>query len=145
MSRFTTSLSHELRRAAAGVVLRLLPNIGAVACSLDARTENHALAETCLIIADVVVTVSSRMSREKQIYLSSGQGRLPLGAVARSSSRSFSVPSGAADSTAALRMEADDARGSRLNRSDFFHLASGQRAIWMIDGSGSGSGVLTMR
>ena len=143
MSRFSTPLSRELRRAPGGVPLLLLLIISGVACSPDAHNERHALAVSHQIIADVVVTVANRTSREKRIYLTAGQARHALGTVTGRSSRSFSVPSSAGDSTTALRMEADDARGSRLNRSDIFHLVSGQRAIWTIDGGTRG--VLTMR
>ena len=113
------------------------------ACSRDKSRQPQALAASHEIIADVIVTVTNHTSRMKQVYLSAGQTRHTLGAVPERASRSFSVPSGAGDSTIALYMEANETGSSRLQRSDAFHLASGQRAIWTIDGNGTG--VLTMR
>ena len=95
------------------------------------------------IVADVIVSVTNRTSREQQIFLLTKVAAHPLGAVPGQASRSFSVPSDAGDSTIKLWMEARMQRERGRSRSDSFHLLPGQRAIWTI--TDSGRGVLTMR
>lgn len=143
MPRFSTLTAAWRVHALARAVLVLTISGTVPACSGDTGRPPQALTASHEIIADVIVTVTNHTSRLKQIYLSAGQTRHTLGAVPERASRSFSVPSGAGDSTIALYMEASEAGSSDFQRSDAFHLASGQRAIWTIEGNGTG--VLTMR
>lgn len=94
------------------------------------------------IVADVIISVDNRSPRPKLIYLDAGRAEHSLGPVPARSSRSFSLPSAAGDSTADLRLEARDRRGGTLERSPAFRVSSGQRVRWELDQYGSGS-VLT--
>ena len=87
------------------------------------------------IVADVIIRVSNQSSRDKGIFLEAGAKEHRLGIVRGHSSRSFSVPSGAGDSTSALRLEARERPYSPL-RSGVFRLSPGDRVIWMLDRSG---------
>ena len=95
------------------------------------------------IVADVIVSVTNTTSRLQRLSLQVGATELALGEVPGRSSRSFSVPSGAGDSTVLLQMAARDGRSHNRTLSTGFHLASGQRAVWNLNESGRG--VLTMR
>ena len=95
------------------------------------------------IVADVIVSVTNATSRLQRISLQVGATELSLGEVPGHSSRSFSVPTGAGDSTVLLQMAARDGRSHNRTLSTGFHLVSGQRAVWNLDESGRG--VLTMR
>jgi hypothetical protein len=125
------------------VTTLLLMSASGGACSAGSPSPPPAHASGRQIIADVIVTVINRTGRAAHIILVAGVNRHSLGIVERRASRSFSVPSDAGDSTNALRMEARSAGTSAVRRSNIFHLASGQRAIWTI--TSDSTGVLTKR
>lgn len=95
------------------------------------------------IVADMIVSVTNHTTREQQIYLLTKAVAHALGVVPGQTSRSFSVPSDAGDSTTTLWMEVRPSRSRGRSRSDGFHLSPGQRAVWTL--TDSGHDVLTLR
>ncbi len=112
---------------------------GVVACASDLSHESPASRS---IVADVVLTVDNRTSRPSLIYLRSEDRSDSLGEVPRRSVRSFSLPSGAGDSTTALELEARYDRTVPGVRSPSFHLSPGHQVLWTVDRVSSG---VTMR
>jgi hypothetical protein len=104
----------------------------ASACGTDDRREPPPSRS---IVADVILTIENRRSQAALIYLEAGTFRDSLGVVPRRSSRSFSLPSGAGDSTNALRLEARERRTVPGLRSEAFHLSSGHQVVWTLDRS----------
>jgi hypothetical protein len=95
------------------------------------------------IVADVIIAVDNRGWRPMLIYVEAGQTEHSLGAVPGRSSRSFSLPSGAGDSTTDLQLEARERRAGARVRSQPFRVSSGQRISWTLQRSGTGT--ITMR
>jgi len=106
-----------------------------VACSSDARSERPAAPR--YIVADVIISVANETPRDKRIFLEAGPMEHILGDVPANSSRSFSVPSSAGDSTSELQLEAR-ARATSNIRSAAFMPSSGKRVVWTLDKSGHG-------
>ena len=104
------------------------------ACANDVAPVQRAPSS---IVADVVILVTNQSSRDKGIFLEAGVNEHRLGIVRGHSSRSFSVPSDAGDSTGALRLEARE-RPFPTVRSGVFRLSSGERVVWMLDQTGRG-------
>ena len=110
------------------------------ACVQD---ERPAPAVPQSIVADVIVAVTNQTSMEKSIVLDVGAIEHSLGAVPGGSSRSFSLPSSAGDSTSDLQLEARVGRAAPGLRSPVFRVSSGQRVVWtLVEG---GRGVLVTR
>ena len=126
-----------------GALVRVAATVALAACAPATPALPDSAPQNRDIVADVIVSVTNRTSREQQIFLLTKVAAHPLGAVPGQASRSFSVPSDAGDSTIKLWMEARMQRDRGRSRSDSFHLSPGQRAIWTI--TDSGRGVLTMR
>ena len=101
----------------------------------DARPEQPPAPRP--IVADVIISVANETLREKRIFLEAGQVEHVLGVFPPNSSRSFSVPSSAGDSTSELKLEAR-ARAASSVRSAAFMLSSGKRVVWTLDKSGHG-------
>jgi hypothetical protein len=95
------------------------------------------------IVADVIIAVDNRSWRPMSIYVEAGQTEHSLGAVPGRSSRSFSLPSGAGDSTTDLQLEARERHAGARVRSRVFRVSSGQRISWTLQRSGSGT--MTLR
>ena len=70
------------------------------------------------------------------IYLRSDAWTDTLGPVQGNATRSFSVPSRAADSVSALRLEARERRSLSIARSDPVTLHSGHRIVWKLRRAG---------
>jgi hypothetical protein len=115
-------------------MLALLAGILA-ACSPDARSEQPPAPR--YIVADVIISVANETPRDKRIFLEAGPMEHILGDVPANSSRSFSLPSSAGDSTSELQLEAR-ARATSNIRSSAFMLSSGKRVVWTLDKSGHG-------
>ena len=115
-------------------LLALLAGI-LIACSPDARSERPAAPR--YIVADVIISVANETPRDKRIFLEAGPTEHMLGDVPANSSRSFSLPSSAGDSTSELQLEAR-ARAASNIRSSAFMLSSGKRVVWTLDKSGHG-------
>lgn len=111
-----------------------------IACSADSRRE---AAPARSIVADIVVAIDNRTSRQAVIYLRADTAEYLLGAVAHNSSHAFSLPSGAGDSTIALWLEARDPEPGSAAQSHPFRLSSGHRVSWTLDGTRTGA--VTMR
>ena len=126
----------EIRRWERNLMVVALLAGGVPACAPDERPQPPQAQQARNIIADVIVLVTNQTPREKRIYLEAGAIEHPLGVVPAHSSRSFSVPSGTADSASALQLEAREARGASGIRSGGFRLSSGQRVIWTLDDAG---------
>jgi len=107
----------------------------AVVCLLSScTTETHREPRVSRsIVADVILTIDNRTSRAVMIVLEAGTTRDSLGVVLSRSSRSFSMPSTASDSTLLLRFEARENHTGRGFRSEAFRLSSGHQAVWVID------------
>jgi hypothetical protein len=90
------------------------------------------------VVADVILTVDNQTSRRVLVYLESGVTRDSLGVVPRRSSRSFSMPSTAGDSTSVLQLEARERRGIAGVRSNVFRVSSGHHVVWTLGRIGSG-------
>ena len=112
------------------------------ACSMTAcaREEAPVPQAARYIVADVLIAVTNQTSRDKRIFLEAGSNEHGLGIVHGHSSRSFSVPGGAGDSTSDLRLEARELRAAAI-RSGTFRLSSGDRVVWMLDSNGRGHAV----
>jgi hypothetical protein len=106
-----------------------------IACSSDARREPPPAPR--YIVADVIISIANETPREKRIFLEAGAVEHILGDVPANSSRSFSVPSSAGDTTSQLQLEAR-ARATSNIRSAAFMLSSGKRVVWTLDKSGHG-------
>lgn len=104
-----------------------------IACSSDARREPTPTPR--YIVADVIISVANETPRVKRIFLEAGPVEHILGDVPANSSRSFSVPGSAADSTNELRLEAR-ARATSNIRSATFVMSSGKRVVWTLDKAG---------
>ena len=104
-----------------------------IACAPDARPERSATPR--YIVADIIISVANQTPRDKRIFLEAGPVEHMLGDVPANSSRSFSVPSGAGDSTNQLQLEARARATSKL-RSSAFVLSSGKRVVWTLDKGG---------
>jgi len=134
--------SREGNKGQLAVRIRLLMVLASLtsACA----TEDHRKPPPSRsVVADVILTVDNPTSRRVIIYLESGVTRDSLGVVPRRSSRSFSMPSTAGDSTSVLRLEARERRTVAGVRSNVFHVSSGHHVVWTL--GRIGSGVLTMR
>lgn len=94
------------------------------------------------IVADVILTVENRMPRPLLVYLASSARSDSLGPVARGTTRSFSMPSLAGDSSTMLHLEARTDRSKAGILSQAFYIAAGQQVVWTLDGTRS---VVTMR
>ena len=104
-----------------------------IACSPDARPERSAAPR--YIVADIIISVANQTPRDERIFLEAGPVEHMLGDVPANSLRSFSVPSGAGDSTSQLQLEARARATSKL-RSSAFMLSSGKRVVWTLDKGG---------
>ena len=106
-----------------------------IACSADTRSEQPPAPH--YIVADVIISVANETPRDKRIFLEAGPVEHILGDVPANSSRSFSVPGSAGDSTSELQLEAR-ARAASNIRSAAFMLSSGKRVVWTLDKTGHG-------
>ena len=106
------------------------------ACSNDRPRETHTPRS---IVADVIVAVSNETAHDKHIVLEVGTVEHALGDVPSHSSRSFSLPSSAGDSTSELVLEARQGRDTTGLRSGIFHISSGQRVVWTLNGREHGA------
>jgi hypothetical protein len=116
--------------------------MGLFACSVIAcaREEPPAPRAARYIVADIIIAITNQTSRDKSIFLEAGSGEHRLGIVPGHSTRSFSVPRGAGDTTSDLRLEARELRTAAI-RSGTFRLSSGDRVVWMLDSTGRGRAV----
>ena len=80
------------------------------------------------VIADVIVSVSNETRSTQEVTLEAGASMHPLGVVRGQSSRAFSVPGVAGDSTRDLELVARR-RSVASVRSGVFRLSPGNRAI----------------
>lgn len=110
------------RRAAAFVVL-------ATGCAADPRTEASPPRS---ILTDVVLTVENEATRPFVIYLRADAWTDSLGQVPGHATRSFSIPSRAADFAAALRLEARERHSLSIGRSHPLTLVSGHQVVWKL-------------
>jgi hypothetical protein len=101
----------------------------ATGCVADQRTEAPPPRS---IRTDVVLTVENDESRPFVIYLRSDAWTDSLGQVQAHATRSFSVPSRAADSVSALRLEARERRNLSIVRSHPVTLRSGHQIVWKL-------------
>jgi hypothetical protein len=122
---------NNARRAVPGVAAALLGATFAVVsgCAADKRAE---AAPPRSILTDVVLTVENEETRPFVIYLRSDAWTDSLGQVPGNATRSFSVPSRAADSVSALRLEAREHRNLSIVRSHALTLASGHQVVWKL-------------
>lgn len=109
----------------------------ASACAHDDAPPTRAPSS---IVADVIIAVTNQTSQDKRIFLEAGVKEHPLGVVRGHSTRSFSVPSGAGDSTSDLRLQARQHPFAPV-RSGVFRLSSGDRVAWLLDRNGRGRAV----
>jgi hypothetical protein len=116
-------------------MLACIPAGMLTACTRDERQQPNA---SHYIVSDVIVAVTNQTSREKRIFLEVGKVEYSLGSVDGRSSRSFSMPSSAGDSTSELQLEARERRSPSGIRSGGFRVSSGQRVVWTLDQSGRG-------
>jgi len=107
-----------------------------LACDTPARPDTRAPQ---LIVADVIVSVTNRSSREMQIYVGSATQEHSLGPVPGRSFRSFSLPSGLGDSTKPLYFEARARRHLNGIRSDPFSVSAGEQVLWVVGERGGGT------
>jgi hypothetical protein len=105
-------------------------------CATDEPREPPASQS---IVADVIIAVDNRSWRPMLIYVEAGQAEHSLGSVPGRSSRSFSLPSGAGDSTTNLQLEARERGAGARVRSQPFRVSSGQRISWTLQRSGTGT------
>jgi hypothetical protein len=131
---------NKIRRMANRVAGAVLVAALVTACATDDSAQPRVPRS---IVTDVILTVDNRTPRAVLIYLESGSWSDSLGMVARRSSRSFALPSGAGDSTSVLRLEARERRGVAGLRSQVFQLASGHQVVWTLDPNRPAS--MTMR
>ncbi len=124
------------RRSGACLTMRVM--VVTVVLTACANDEQPAPAVPQSIVADVIVAVTNQTSREQSIVLDVGAIEHSLGAVPSRSSRSFSLPSSAGDSTSELQLEARERRATSGLRSGVFHVSSGQRVVWTLDSRGRG-------
>jgi hypothetical protein len=103
-----------------------------------ARGEPEPARGSQSIVADVLISVANQTPREKHIFLQGSAIEHTLGVVPGNSSRSFSVPSAAGDSTSELRLEAREPRQAAGLRSSVFLLSSGKRVVWTLNEAGQG-------
>jgi hypothetical protein len=122
----------EMRRWERNTILLTVLGVLA-ACRPDAAQPPQ---QAHFIVADVIIAVANETSREQRIYLEFGTTQHELGTVPGHSSRSFSVPSSAGDSTNELRLQARERTGRVL--SEAFLLTSGKRVVWTLDKPGHG-------
>jgi hypothetical protein len=129
---------NNARRAVPGVAALLAATLALVTgCAADQRTEDVPPRS---ILTDVVLTVENEETRPFVIYLRSDASTDSLGQVPGHATRSFSVPSRAADFASALRLEARERRNLAIVRSHPLTLASGHQVVWKLYRS-SGSNV----
>ena len=126
-----------LRRKLAHVRRALRVVVAASVLPACASNEPHESPGPRYIVADVIVSVDNRTSRPMFIYVEAGAMQHVLGEIPKEASRSFSLPSGAGDSTSALQLEAREHRTTPGVRSDTFHVTSGQRVSWTLARDGS--------
>jgi hypothetical protein len=137
-------VSHLVRNKSRTVVrlVRQLAVAGTVswACTTNDPRESHVSRS---VVVDVIVSVDNQTSRPMTIYLDAGAMHDSLGVVLARSTRSFSLPSGASDSTNVLTLEARERwRGSGV-RSGEFRLTPGHQVVWTLEKAGTTS--VTMR
>ena len=104
------------------------------ACATDRAPVPRASGS---IVADVIIQVINQSPRDKRIVLEAGAREHHLGIVRGRSARSFSVPSGAGDSSGALRLEAREQPFPAV-RSALFRMSPGDRVNWLLDRTGRG-------
>jgi hypothetical protein len=104
-------------------------------CARDAPPPPRASVS---IVADEIISVANDTPDEKRIVLTGGAVEHTLGVVTGHSSRSFPMPSGLADSTSVLQLEARERRETTGLRSTVFLISSGKRVVWTLDKSGHG-------
>jgi hypothetical protein len=123
-------------------VVRQLAVAGAVsgACTTTDPRDPHVSRS---VVADVIVSVDNQTSRQMTIYLDAGATHDSLGVVLAKTTRSFSLPSGASDSTNALQLEARERRRGSGVRSGSFRLTPGHQVVWTLESAGTTS--VTMR
>jgi hypothetical protein len=100
------------------------------------RDEQRASQPSRSIVVDAIISVANQHSQEEHIFLQAKAHEHALGVVPGRSSRSFSVPSAAGDSTTELRLEARAYRTGPGFRSTPFLLSSGGRVVWTLDAVG---------
>lgn len=88
------------------------------------------------IVVDAVISVANESQQDAHIFLQAKAREHALGVVPARSSRSFSVPSAAGDSTTELQLEARAHRASPGLRSKVFLLSSGRRVVWTLGTTG---------
>ena len=115
--------------AAPGIALLAAAFVLATSCIADERTDT---APSRSIRTDVVLTVENEEARPFVIYLRSDAWTDSLGQVQGHATRSFSVPSRAADSVSALRLEARERRDLSIVRSHPVTLRSGHQIVWKL-------------
>jgi hypothetical protein len=103
-----------------------------------ARNEPPPPRASTSIVADEIISVANQTADEKHIVLKGGAVEHTLGVVTGHSSRSFPMPSGLADSTSVLQLEARERRAPTGLRSTTFLISSGKRVVWTLDKSGHG-------
>ena len=101
----------------------------AAGCAADQRAD---AAPPRSIRTDVVLTVENEEPRPLLIYLRSDAWADSLGQVQGQATRSFSVPSRAADSGSTLRLEARERRNLSIVRSHPVTLPSGHQVVWKL-------------
>ena len=131
-----SSEGNKTRIAARRTLLAVITASLISGCAPDDQREPPAPQS---IVADVIIAVDNRGWRPMLIYVEAGQTEHSLGAVPGRSSRSFSLPSGAGDSTADLQLEARERGAGARVRSQPFRVASGQRISWTLQRSGTGT------
>lgn len=125
---------NNARPALPGVASLLAATFAIVSgCAAEKRTE---AVPPRSILTDVVLTVENEETRPVVIYLRSDGWTDSLGQVPGGATRSFSVPSRAADSASALRLEARQRRDLAIVRSHPLTLASGHQVVWKLHRSG---------
>ena len=122
----------EMRRLERNRLLMALLTCALGACARDVAPVPRTSGS---IVTDVIIQVNNAASRDKAIFLEARAQEHRLGTVRGHSSRSFSVPSGAGDSTGTLRLEARELAYPTV-RSGAFRLAPGDRVVWTLDRTG---------
>jgi hypothetical protein len=120
---------NDPRRSRHGSVLVAAAFMLATGCAADQRTDATPPRS---IRTDVVLTVENEELRPFMIYLRSDAWTDSLGPVEGHAIRSFSVPSRAADSVTALRLEARERRSFSIARSQPVTLHTGHQIVWTL-------------